>query len=73
MATTPTPRRGTRPPLPPPGPSNIFIMTPYPFAPSKRELREHEEKRQRLERELLGRSEDQRDARRSGQADALDK
>lgn len=44
MATTPTQKQTGRPPLPPPGPSNIIIRTPYPFAPSKRELLEHERK-----------------------------
>ena len=44
MATTPNPGHTPRPPLPPPGPSNIIIRTPYPFAPSKRELLEHERK-----------------------------
>lgn len=66
MATTPTPRRGTRPPLPPPGPSNIIISSPWPFAPSKRELREHEERRKRIERALLGQLEEERDTRGEG-------
>lgn len=65
MATTPTPKQTVRPPLPPPGPSNIFIMTPYPFAPSRRELKEHEELRRRLE--------EQRDACGGREAEALDK
>ena len=46
MATTTAPKsvpkQSTRPPLPPPGPPNYIIMTPYPFAPSKRELLEKE-------------------------------
>ena len=35
MATTPLPKQTVRPPLPPPGPSNIIIITPNPFPPSK--------------------------------------
>lgn len=42
MAATPTPKPTARPPLPPPGPPNYIIMTPYPFAPSKKELSEKE-------------------------------
>lgn len=46
MATTSTPKpaptQTTRPPLPPPGPPNYIIVTPYPFAPSKRELLQKE-------------------------------
>ena len=47
MATTPNPGQTARPPLPPPGPSNIIEISPWPFAPSKRELRD-EELRRRL-------------------------
>ena len=54
MAITPTPPPSARP-LPPPGPSNIIEISPWPFAPSKRELREHARRAEAVNRNMLER------------------
>lgn len=69
MATTPTPKQTVRPPLPPPGPSNIIEVSPWPFAPSKRELREHARRVKAVDDQLLER---ERQSRGDRQADTLD-
>lgn len=69
MATTPTPKQHVRPPLPPPGPSNIIEISPWPFAPSRRELREHALRVKTVNEQIL-----ERERQSSGdcQADTLD-
>lgn len=69
MATTPTPKQTGWPPLPPPGPSNIINISPWPFAPSKRELREHAKRAEAVNRDMLER---ERQSRRDREANALD-
>lgn len=70
MATTPTRKQNARPPLPPPGPSNIIEISPWPFAPSKREMREHARRVKVVNDQILER---ERQSRGDCQADALDK